>query len=353
VQYDELVLQNLKSNVILDHGVIRMAPITAALYGGQQSGAITIDMRTTPMAVTVSTKLQQVDANQLLSSTTSLKQTLYGLLAANGNTSFRAASSADVARTLNGSLALDLTKGRLARVDLLNQLAQVGKFLGTAAPAQPFTDIVRLTGNFDIVNGLAQTNNLKALIPGASLAADGGINLATDALNMHLTAVLSKEMSQKVGGTQIGGFMNTALANNNGELVIPVLVTGSMQSPRFAPDVQKIAEMKMKNLLPTLGNPGGMTSGILGAVLGGQGNKGQQPSGLGGILGAITGQQKQQQQQPQNGGVAAPQGQQPPPQAQPPQQQQQNPFGDILNQVLQQRKQKQQQQQQPPPPPKQ
>jgi uncharacterized protein involved in outer membrane biogenesis len=355
LQYDQLLLQNVKSNVTLDHGIIRLAPITAGLYGGQQAGSITLDTRTTPITISANTKLQQVDANQLLSSVSSLKQTLYGLLNASGNTSFRAASSADVARTLNGTLALDLNKGRLAHVDLLNQLAQIGKFTGGTGQAQPFTDIVRLTGNFDIVNGLAQTNNLKALIPGGSLAADGAINLASNALNMHLTAVLSKELSQKVGGSQVGGFMQTALANRNGELVIPVIVTGTFDSPRFAPDVQKIAQMKLQNLMPTLNNPG-----ALGSILGGQGNKGQQSGGLGGILGAITGQQQQQPPAQNQGGVAAPQGQQQPPpqqQAQPPQQQQQpqNSFGQILNQVLQQRKNKQQQQQppaqQPPPPP--
>ena len=348
VEYDQLLLQNVKANVVLDRGVVRLAPITAGLYGGEQAGSITIDTRTNPMAVTVASKLQQVDANQLLSSVTSLKQTLYGLLSATGNTSFRAASSADIARTLNGTLALDLTKGRLAHVDLLNQLAQIGKFMGTPGPAQPFTDIVRLTGNFNVVNGLAQTNNLKALIPGGSLAADGAVNLATNALDMHLTAVLSREMSQKVGGTQIGGFMQTALANNNGELVIPVLVTGTFDNPRIAPDVQKIAQMKLQNLLPTVNNPG-----ILGSILGGQGNKGAQPpGGLGGILGAITGQQQQPQPPAQNqGGVAAPQGQQPPPQARPPAQQQpQNPLNNLLDQLLQRQKKPQQPPQQQPPP---
>jgi len=345
----------VQSKVVLDHGVMRLAPITAGLYGGQQIGAITVDMRTTPMAVTVSTKLSQVDANKLLSSVSSLKQTLYGLLAANANTTFRAASSADMARTLNGTIALDLTKGKLAHIDLLNELANVGKFVGnrlqspSSSGGQPFTDIVQLTGNFNVVNGLAQTNNLKALIPGGSIGAEGAMNLATEELNMHLTAVLSKAMSQQVGGTQVGGFMQTALANQQGELVIPILLTGTFSKPRVAPDLPKIAQMKLQNLLPTAGNPGALSSTILGAI-GGKGAAGTQPQrGLGGILGALTGQQQQQQNQPQpKQPVASPQ-QQPP-------QPQQDPLGDLLNQVLGGKKKQQQEKQQPPqqqPPPKQ
>ena len=347
VEYDQLLLQNLKATVALDHGVVRMAPVTAAVYNGQESGSIIIDLRQKPMAVTINSKLDQVDANKLLSSVSSVKETVYGLLAANGNTSFRAASSQEIARTLNGNLNIDLTKGRLAHVDLLNQLSQIARFTGGMQPAaaQPFTDIARLTGSFNVVNGLAQTNNLKALIPGGSLAAEGAVNLVDQGLNMHVTAILDKVLSQQVGGTQVGGFMNTALANAQGELVIPVLVTGTLNSPRFAPDLQKIAQMKLQNMLPTAANPGGAISGILGAVLGGKNQQGQQQQGgLGGILGTLGGQQKQQQQpnnQPPNQPVANPDQQQDP---------QQNPLGNILNQVLQQQQQKKKQ---PQPPPKQ
>ncbi len=299
--YDQLVLQQVQSKVMFDHGVVRLAPITAGLYGGQQIGAITVDMRPTPMAVTVSTKLSQVDANKLLSSVSSLKQTLYGLLSGNANTSFRAASSEEMARTLNGTLAVNLQKGKLAHIDLLNQLAQVAKFTSngfnspSSTSAQPFTDIVQLTGNFNVVNGLAQTNNIKALIPGGSMAAEGAANLATEQLNLHVTAVLDKALSGQVGGTEVGGFMQTALANQQGELVIPILLTGTFSRPIVAPDLQKIAQMKLQHLLPTAGNPGSLTSAILGAIGGKSGAQQPQQGGIGGILGAITGQQQQQQ----------------------------------------------------------
>ena len=49
--------------------------------------------------------------------------------------------------------------------------------------------------------------------------------------------------------------MQTALANQNGELVIPARVTGTFSNPRFAPDAQQIAQMKLKGLVPNLRNP--------------------------------------------------------------------------------------------------
>jgi len=273
-------------------------------------------MRPAQPVYTVNLKTDKVDANKLISSVSDVKQTIYGLLASNVNASFSSSSSSSIARSLNGSMAINLTNGKLMNINLLHELASVGKFIGANFDAaKNFTDLVQLTGNFDVKNGVAQTNNLNAVIDGGTLAAAGLVNLADQSLNLHVTTVLNKALSQQVGGTQVGGYMNTALANNQGELVMPVIITGTFQHPHVAPDVQQIAQMKLKNMLPNTRNPAQLTTGILGAVLGeknqggaaGQPANGQPKGGIGGILDAISGKQQQQNQQNQ------PQQQQQPP----------------------------------------
>jgi hypothetical protein len=137
--------------------------------------------------------------------------------------------------------------------------------------------------------------------------------------------------------------MNTALANNQGELVLPVIVTGSFQHPQVVPDVQQIAQMKLHNLLPTSKNPGQLTNGVLGALFGNknqggtnaQPSGGQQKGGLGGIVDALSGKQQQQNQQPQQGNPAVGNNQGQQPQATPTPAP--NP-GDMLNQMLNKKK---------------
>ena len=109
---------------------------------------------------------------------------------------------------------------------------------------------------------------------------------------------------------------------------MPLLVTGTLDQPRFAPDLQEVARMKLQNLLPSFGNPGALSSGILGAVMGGKQGQGQQKGGIGGILGALGGQQGQQ---PATGAKQP---------AQPA-----NPLGDLLDSVIKRKKKKEQ----PPP----
>jgi hypothetical protein len=156
-------------------------------------------------------------------------------------------------------------------VDIGHQLASVGQFLNSAQSLQKdqgFTNILKMTGNVMVRNGMAQTNNLQALLDVANVGITGNANLVSQALNLDVTAVLSKGFSQQIGGTNIAGYMNTALANNQGELVIPATVTGTFQHPIFAPNVQKIAQMKLKGLMPSADNPLGGASGILGNLLG-------------------------------------------------------------------------------------
>ncbi len=318
IQYDDLLLNNAHSNVTLDHGLISMDPVSADVYGGKESGTITMDMRPMQPVYSVNLKTDKVDANKLISSVSSLKQTLYGILVSNVNATFSSSSADSIARSLNGSLDLNLSNGKLMNMDLLHELATVGKFLGSSfGPPKNFTNLAQLSGNFDVKNGVAQTSNLKAVLDGGTMAATGTVNLADQSLNLHVTAVFTKAISQQVGGNQVGGYMNTALANNQGELVLPVIITGSFQHPQVAPDIQQIAQMKLQNLLPTSKSPGQLTTGILGAIFGNNQGNNQGNTQGNGQENTSNGQQQGQQQQ-------------------------QDGLGSLLNQVLNKKKKGQQ-----------
>ena len=176
---------------------------------------------------------------------------------------------ADPVKTLTGKVSVNMTDGELTGVDMAQKLGEIGKFTGTTKAAQGATHFDSLTGDFDLKNGVASTNDLKALTDAGTIAATGTASLANQELNMRATAVLSKASSQQVGGSSIGGMMTTAMANNNGEIVIPVIVTGTISSPKVEPDLNAMAQMRMKGLLPSFSNPGQLTQGVLAGVHGG------------------------------------------------------------------------------------
>jgi AsmA protein len=202
-------------------------------------------------------------------------------------------SSNEIMRALNGTADLNFNNVKYSGANMSHELSTIAGFLNPNAGSQSsagVTNISKMTGNILVKSGIAQTNNLNAALDIGNVGAVGTANLVDQTLNMRVTAVLSQAASQKAGGSSVGGFMQTALANNQGELVVPAIVTGTFSNPKFAPDVQQIAQMKLKGLVPNLQNPGSL-AGALQGLLGGQKTS---PAGT------PPQTQQQQQQQPQN-----------------------------------------------------
>ena len=199
-------------------------------------------------------------------------------------------NSAEIMRALNGTMDVDFKNVKYSGANVNKELSKIAGFLNPSAAsgsADGVTNISTMTGNIQVKNGIAETNNLQAKLDIGNVGAVGTANLADNTLNLRVNAVLSQSVSQKAGGS-VGGFMQTALANKQGELVVPALVTGTFSNPKFAPDIQQIAQMKVKGLIPSLDNPGSVT-GTLQNLLGG--SKNTAPAAQG---------QTQQQNQQQN-----------------------------------------------------
>ena len=174
-------------------------------------------------------------------------------------------SSPDMMRALNGTLNLDFSPLQLKGFNIAQELASIGGF-SSGSDNKTLSDLLKLTGRVVIKNGIAQSDDLQGQLAIGNIAAAGTADLAAETLNLKVSAVISKAVSDKVGSTRVGGYMRTVLANPDGELVIPALVTGTFKQPKFSPDVQAFAQMQKQKLLPSLANPKAALSGILGGL---------------------------------------------------------------------------------------
>jgi uncharacterized protein involved in outer membrane biogenesis len=200
-------------------------------------------------------------------------------------------------KTLTGRVSVIMTNGQLTGVDMSQKLGEIGKFTGVSKASQGATNVLSLTGDFDLKNGVASTNNLKALTDTGAIAATGTASLVDQQLDMKATAVLSKQSSQQVGGAGIGGMTTTEMANENGEIVMPVLVTGTIPSPKVESDVSVMARMRTSGLLPSFRNPGQLNEGSL--AEGGAGGAAEAPAGKT-LPGAVASNQQQNGNATQN-----------------------------------------------------
>lgn len=173
----------------------------------------------------------------------------------------------DVVRTLRGAVTVDLRNGQLRGIDLAKELGAIGKFAGMDKIGNGVTHIDALHGTFALANGVAVTNDLQAETDAGKVSATGATALATQALALQVTVVLSPQRSQQVGGAGIGGLMMTALQNKNGQIVMPLKVSGTLSHPRVTPDLAAMAKMRWNGVGHVVpGVSGGGSSGTASGI---------------------------------------------------------------------------------------
>jgi len=247
IKSNDLVLTNVNTKVALDHGVVRLSPLSTDIFGGKANGTVSLDERPALPLCAVQIKFAGVDANSLLSAVSSMKNSVSGSLAADTNLHFTLAPGDELTRTLNGAISFNLTNGVIKNLNIMNEVQKVGKLLkgSSSDSSNGGTAVKKFAGTLNIVNGVATTDNLTGQTNEANVTSKGTLNLVSQDVNMHLTAVLS------------GG------APGQGGLAVPLLITGNMAHPNVALDAAEMAKLKLNGL-------GGAAKGVLGGLLGGQ-----------------------------------------------------------------------------------
>jgi uncharacterized protein involved in outer membrane biogenesis len=263
--YQQTALTNLKATLDLEHGVLKLDPLTAGIFGGQEAGAITADLREASPPFTIKVKLTNVDSNQLLSATSSVKDIVSGPASGNFDIRFISKENQNIATTLNGTAQMQMGPGRIAGVQILNELASLGRFMGYTNKQEAYTNINKVSGSFNIQNGVATTNDLLVDLGGGTLAGAGTMGLVDQSLKLKTTATLTKEYAQKNGLEQVGGLLSTVLSNQKGDLVVPAIVSGTFARPRFAPDAEQMARLKVSGLF---GAGGSGVKGLIDSLTG-------------------------------------------------------------------------------------
>ena len=146
IAYDTLILDNVQATATLDRGLITLNPVNAGLFGGHHRGSITVDARRTPAAFAIASDLEQVDANRLASATTSLRDIIRGALGSNVRMTFAGDGAENLARSLNGTMSLNLAQGSIANMDLRNEIANVARFVTGAPKTERSTSVAGLRG---------------------------------------------------------------------------------------------------------------------------------------------------------------------------------------------------------------
>ena len=248
VYYEPRVLTNLTSNVRMQNKILDLSNLQFQVDHGDHTGSLTVDFNRPQPGYSYSAKLRNLDANEFLTENFSLKNTIYGNLSSDFELHFSGTDSDQMVGSLVGSGKMGIAKGRITSFNISEQVATLGKLAGVNL-GQSGTEFEDLASDFVIREGRIFTSNMHVKMTTMRLQGNGafGFDKTTDC---RILAEILSEPGRKSGdSTQLANVAAGVLFKNaQGNIVLPLRMTGLITSPKFSLDPQAANDL-WKNML--------------------------------------------------------------------------------------------------------
>lgn len=234
-------LRNLALNASLRAGALALNINQLETFGGSVRGTVTAKS-TGAMGVNLKGSGLQVEP---LLKQLSGNDSIRGTADVSANLTTSGATQSQLVSALSGTGNIIIRNGAIKGINLAQMSRNIrGAFTGDAGGERD-TDFAELGGNFTVANGVLSNKDLAMKAPYMRLKGEGQINLPAYSINYRLTPELV-DTGKGQGGADKKG------------LAVPVLVSGSLDNPSFAPDLAGIA-------LDALNNPAKLKENIAAA----------------------------------------------------------------------------------------
>lgn len=220
-------IQDVYLKVVGKNGNFRLDPLTLKLYQGEvaSKGVLNVKGKTPKSNLDLDAKGIQV--GPLLKDVME-KDFLEGTFKANVSMNMQGDEPERIKRTLNGRGDLLFTDGAIVGIDLAGMVRNIkSKFgMGEAGGPKPRTDFSALKCPFTITNGMVNTSNTSMQSPLLRVEATGDADLVKETLDFRVEPKAVFTLKGQGDTKERSGIM------------VPVLVTGTFDSPKFRPDLK-------------------------------------------------------------------------------------------------------------------
>ncbi|MBU4191249.1 MAG: AsmA family protein [Pseudodesulfovibrio sp.] len=255
-------LSDVQAVVKARHGLVRVSPVKATLYGGTLAAGATINVIGDRPKSDLIIGLDRVDVGGL--SRDALGSDEYqGLLTFNGAVACEGARRDAMLRTMSGRTSFALANGVFPGVDLLGMArtthASRSRTDGTVEAAKTdSTAFGSITGTGVITNGVLNNRDLEIMAPGLRAEGQGAVFLPTGALDYLIKAKLVATAQGQGGKTSSDLY----------GVLVPIRVTGTLAEPVYRVSLTEYAKALGGAVLDTAGSVIGTAGSVIGGVTG-------------------------------------------------------------------------------------
>jgi AsmA protein len=226
-------------------GRMRIHPIAAGLFGGSYSGDVRIDVSGKTPSLSMNESVQGVDLAKLAMAMFEQKN-ITGTIAGNFKLGGRGNDLGQIRETLGGTMSLELKDGTYEGTDIWYELRRARALLKQEEPPQPElparTPFSSVTASGVVTNGVMRNEDLKAEMPFMELTGAGDVDLGKGTVDYGLRArIFSKP--------ELMGDATPEEISDLTKAVIPLRISGSLASPKVAPDVDALVRGRVEEEL--------------------------------------------------------------------------------------------------------
>jgi uncharacterized protein involved in outer membrane biogenesis len=226
---DPVRLHQFAAPFTIDGPRLEFAPATFTLYGGAHEGTVGVGLASSPPEWTIDSRVTGLDAGEFLAALSGHDPRFGGTASLSG--ALRGRVGEPPGRSARGRARIQVTDGVIREFPLL---AAVNRTLRLAEQQGRDTHFERLSATLSIASGIATTGDLVLEASHLRVEAAGRIG-ADRSLDLEGIAAVSPDRSSAAIASihELKG-----LRNARGEVEIPLTITGTLDGPVFALDVQ-------------------------------------------------------------------------------------------------------------------
>ena len=229
-------IKDLQATAEMKGQEARLNNLSLQLFGGflRTQGTLGLGTPSPPFSGKVS--LQGLQLGPALQAVGTDQVSISGTAGAELALTGRGFTQPDLVKALAGTGRVAVKDGKIEGINLLQEAATLLKVVGVSLENVKTTAFSTIESEFAIKQGLIAVQRL--LMDSHDFQATGGGTIGLDqSLNMKLNLTLSQALSQKIAA----GSPIAKVAMSGGRLSLPLLITGSTQSPAYGLDTKMFA----------------------------------------------------------------------------------------------------------------
>ncbi|MFL6280770.1 MAG: AsmA-like C-terminal region-containing protein [Vicinamibacterales bacterium] len=239
-QFATYTFADLTTTIQLAAGTVTLAPLALRTSGGQFKGRLEMDTQSPTRKLRLSGRVDGLDVATLMKAN-GIAGGITGTMGGSVTLSAAGTDAATVLQTAHGTIVAAITNGTIERLDLVRTIVLAfGKPSGVAQEGSGST-FTRLGGTFALANRVVTSDNVSLASRDFDVKGHSRLQLSTGALDARGDVVLSPELTAQAG-TDLRRY-----AQEDGRVIVPATVAGTIEQPRVSVDVQAAAARAFKN----------------------------------------------------------------------------------------------------------